>query len=100
MPCHASGPPAGWPCGCLGFDPAHTRRGDIAGRWLRVAAVLGIAQTLAILLSAGNAEGEWYWSYILMVALHFSLLVLAPAMSPTSARVMAVVTISYGSSSR
>lgn len=35
-----------------------------------------------------------------MVALHFALLVLAPAMSPTSARVMAVVTISYGSSSR
>jgi thiosulfate dehydrogenase [quinone] large subunit len=68
----------------------------LSGRFLRVAAVAGMAQCLAILAAVANADGEWYWSYLLMIALHFAILVLAPVMRPTPVRVMAVVTVAYG----
>ncbi len=47
----------------------------LTGAYVRVAALLGIAQSLAIGLSVAKAPGEWPWSYILMVAAHLMLLV-------------------------
>jgi thiosulfate dehydrogenase [quinone] large subunit len=37
------------------------------GKYIRVAAVMAIAQTLAIMLSVLNAPHEWKWSYLLML---------------------------------
>lgn len=45
----------------------------LSGTWVRAAAALGIAQSVAIGLSVANADGEWYWSYALMVVLHFAV---------------------------
>ncbi len=68
----------------------------ISGRYVRFAAVLGIGQSLAIGLSAANAPDEWYWSYLLMMALHLAVLATAPTARRQAASTMAVVTAAYG----
>ncbi|MGI8939301.1 MAG: hypothetical protein ACR2JF_14035 [Iamia sp.] len=68
----------------------------LSGRFVRTAAVIGMLQSLGIGLAVANAEGEWYWSYGLMVALHLGILVLAPALRPTPPRVAAACVAGYG----
>lgn len=68
----------------------------VSGRYIRVAAVLGIAQSVAIGLSVANAPGEWYWSYVLMVVLHLGILATASSARPQTARTMGLVTVGYG----
>ena len=45
----------------------------LSGVLTRLAAVGGFAQSLAIGLSVANAPEEWYWSYVLMAALHLAV---------------------------
>lgn len=68
----------------------------LSGRFVRIAAIVGMVQSAAIGLAVANAEGEWYWSYLLMVGLHLAILVMAPSLRPTPPRVMAAVTAGYG----
>lgn len=71
----------------------------ISGRHLRVAAVLGVVQSLAIGLTVANAPQEWYWSYLLMVGLHLAVLAVlgvGAALHPPSPRTLAVVVGLYG----
>lgn len=68
----------------------------VSGRFVRSAAVLGMAMSAGIGVAVANAEHEWYWSYLLMIALHFAILVTAPIARPQSARVMAAITAAYG----
>jgi thiosulfate dehydrogenase (quinone) large subunit len=35
--------------------------------------VIGVAQTVVIMLSVLNAPHEWYWSYLLMLLVHVAL---------------------------
>ncbi len=49
----------------------------ISGTLTRLAALVGVGQSLAIGLSVANADGEWYWSYLLMIALHVAIFALA-----------------------
>lgn len=49
----------------------------LSGTLTRLAALVGAAQSLAIGLTVANADGEWYWSYLLMIALHVALFALA-----------------------
>ncbi len=49
----------------------------LSGTLTRLAALVGVAQSLAIGLSVANADGEWYWSYLLMIALHVAIFALA-----------------------
>ncbi|MEQ6902709.1 hypothetical protein [Nocardioides sp. YIM 152588] len=46
----------------------------LTGAWVRLAAVLGVAQSLAIGLSVAYAPNEWPWSYWLMIGAHVLLL--------------------------
>ncbi len=46
----------------------------LTGAFVRVAALLGIAQSLAIGLSVAETPGEWPWSYWLMIGVHVALL--------------------------
>ena len=46
----------------------------LAGAWVRVAALVGIAQSVAIALSVAFAPHEWPWSYWLMIGAHVLLL--------------------------
>jgi hypothetical protein len=68
----------------------------ISRRYLRVAAVLGVAQSLAIGLTVANAPDEWYWAYLLMVGLHLAVLAFAPVLRPVAPRTMAIVAALYG----
>lgn len=68
----------------------------LSGRHLRVAAVLGVAQSLAIGLTVANAPDEWYWAYLLMIGLHLAVLAFAPVLRAPSPRAMAVVVGLYG----
>lgn len=68
----------------------------VSGRFVRSAAVLGVAMSAGIGLAVANAEHEWYWSYLLMIALHLAILVTARAARPQSARAMAAITAVYG----
>lgn len=56
----------------------------LSGTYVRAAALLGIAQSVAIGLSVAYAPEEWPWSYWLMIGGHVVLLV------GTSGRVLAV----------
>ena len=47
----------------------------LSGSFVRVAALVGALQALAIGLSAAEAPGEWPWSYFLMVLVQLALLV-------------------------
>lgn len=68
----------------------------VSGRFVRSAAVLGMAMSAGIGLAVANAEHEWYWSYLLMIALHLAILVTAPLARWQTARAMSVVTAVYG----
>lgn len=47
----------------------------LTGAWVRAAALLGLAQSVAIALSVAYAPHEWPWSYWLMIGAHGLLLV-------------------------
>ncbi len=49
----------------------------VSGRFTRIAAIVGFAQSLAIGMSVANADGEWYWSYLLMAVLHVAVFAMA-----------------------
>jgi hypothetical protein len=68
----------------------------ISRRYLRVAAILGVGQSLAIGLTVANAPDEWYWAYLLMIGLHLAVLAFAPALRPATPRTMAIVAAAYG----
>lgn len=68
----------------------------LSGRYLRVAGVLGVIQSIGIGMAVANTPGEWYWSYVLMAALSFAILVMARSLRPTTPRVMAAITIGCG----
>lgn len=68
----------------------------LAGRFVRVAAVVSAVQALAIGLSVANAPNEWYWAYLLMVGLSLAVLSLAPGDRPHSPRLMGVAVAVYG----
>ena len=65
-------------------------------RYRRTAAVLGIVQSVAILAAVANAPGEWYWSYLWMIALHVGVLTTTPGVRMQSARAMAAITVGFG----
>lgn len=46
----------------------------LTGTYVRLAALLGILQSLAIGLSVAKTPGEWPWSYWLLIALHVAIL--------------------------
>jgi thiosulfate dehydrogenase (quinone) large subunit len=45
----------------------------LIGLVTRFWAVVGMAQTVVIMLSVLNAPHEWYWSYLLMLLVHMAL---------------------------
>ena len=45
----------------------------LIGLATRFWALVGMAQTIAIMLSVLNAPHEWYWSYVLMLLVHLAL---------------------------
>ncbi len=51
----------------------------LTGAYVRAAAALGVAQSLAIALSVAFAPHEWPWSYWLMIGAHLVLLLAASA---------------------
>lgn len=62
----------------------------LTGAWVRVAALVGIAQSVAIALSVAFAPHEWPWSYWLMIAAHVVLL------ASSAGRVLAVDAVRAG----
>lgn len=66
----------------------------LTGTAVRLAALLGIAQSLAIGLSVAYAPAEWPWSYWLMIGAHVAILV-----SPAG-RALAVDAVRAGATSR
>lgn len=50
----------------------------LVGLATRFWAVIGLAQVVAITLSALNSPGEWEWSYYLMFLAHVAILATAP----------------------
>ena len=68
----------------------------LSGRFLRVAAVVGIVQSFAIFAAVANAPEEWYWSYFLMIALHLAILVTAHDARRPTQRSASWVIIGYG----
>ncbi len=54
----------------------------LTGTWTRLAALLGIAQSLAIGLSVAATPNEWPWSYALMILGHLAILASLPAAQP------------------
>ena len=46
----------------------------LTGAWVRLAAALGVAQSVAIALSVAYAPDEWPWSYWLMIGAHAVIL--------------------------
>ena len=68
----------------------------LAGRFLRTAAVVGVAQSIGIGMAVANADHEWFWAYLLMIALHLAVLVVAPNLRPVSVRAGAIATAVYG----
>lgn len=67
-----------------------------SGRFRRTAGTLGIALSIGILAAVANAPGEWYWAYLLMIALHFAVIVTTPNSPQPPARTMDLVTIAFG----
>ena len=62
----------------------------LTGTAVRLAALLGIAQSIAIGLSVAAAPNEWPWAYAMMIGIH-AVLVFAP-----SAQYAAVDALRYG----
>ncbi|MGH3557106.1 MAG: Rv1678 family membrane protein [Mycobacterium sp.] len=46
----------------------------LTGTAVRLAALIGVGQSLAITLSVAEAPGEWPWAYAMMVGIHLVLL--------------------------
>lgn len=46
----------------------------LSGSYIRIAAALGVAQSIAIGLSVARAPHEWPWSYLLMFAVHLLIM--------------------------
>ncbi len=46
----------------------------LTGAWVRLAAAIGVAQSVAIALSVAFAPNEWPWSYWLMIGAHAVIL--------------------------
>ncbi len=67
-----------------------------SGRFRRTAAFGGIAFSIGILAAVANAPGEWYWSYLLMIAIHIAVIVTTPNEPEPPARAMAAVTAAFG----
>ncbi len=53
----------------------------LVGLATRFWAVVGVAQSLAIMLSVLNAPGEWHWSYYLMILAHVAVFATAAGRS-------------------
>ena len=70
----------------------------LSGRFRRVASVGGIMLTIGIMAAVANAPGEWYWTYILMIALHLGVLITTPAAAEQAASTMAKVVVAFGAS--
>lgn len=68
----------------------------IAGLLPRITALLGMGMSAGIFLSVANHGGEWYWSYLLMAAIHLALLVMASDLRPHSPKVLGAVMAGYG----
>ncbi len=72
----------------------------LSGTLVRVAAVVGFAQSIAIGLSVANAPGEWYWSYALMATLHIAVFATAvgwrPRIDARGRTLVASVVAAYG----
>lgn len=66
----------------------------LTGAWVRVAAALGVAQSLAICLSVAFAPHEWPWAYWLMIGAHVVVLF------SSAGRVFAVDAVRSGGSTR
>jgi hypothetical protein len=66
----------------------------LTGAWVRVAAAVGLAQSVAIAMSVAFAPHEWPWSYWLMIGAHGLLLV------STAGRVLAVDAVRAGGPAR
>jgi hypothetical protein len=49
----------------------------LTGTLVRLAALVGVAQSLAIGLSVAKAPGEWPWAYWMMIGIHLVLLLTA-----------------------
>lgn len=49
----------------------------LLGVLTRLVALIAVVQSLAIFLSVSAAPEEWYWSYLLMAALHLAILAMA-----------------------
>ncbi len=62
----------------------------LSGAWVRAAAALGVAQSVAIGLSVAFAPNEWPWAYLLMIGAHVALL------ASSSGRYLAVDAIRAG----
>jgi len=62
----------------------------LTGTLVRLAALVGVAQSLAIGLSVAKAPGEWPWAYWMMIGIHLVLLFTA------SGRVAAVDAVRAG----
>jgi thiosulfate dehydrogenase (quinone) large subunit len=45
----------------------------LIGLATRLWALIGVAQTVVIMLAVLNAPHEWYWSYLLMLLVHLAL---------------------------
>ncbi len=46
----------------------------LTGSWVRLAAALGLAQSVAIAMSVAFAPEEWPWAYWMMIGIHLALL--------------------------
>ena len=68
----------------------------LAGVFVRFAGALGIAQSLGIMASVANTDGEWYWSYLLMAGLHVAVLFIAANSRPLSLRAISIGVATYG----
>jgi hypothetical protein len=68
----------------------------ISGRFVRFAALLGIAQSIGILAAVANAPNEWYWSYLLMLAVHVGVLATVKDARPQSERATGIIIAGYG----
>jgi hypothetical protein len=65
----------------------------LTGAWVRIAALVGVVQSVAIALSVAFAPNEWPWSYWLMIGVHGLLLV------SSAGRVLAVDAVRDGTAS-
>ncbi len=62
----------------------------LTGTYVRLAALIGVAQSVAIGLSVAYAPGEWPWAYWMMIAAHIVLLL------SSSGRLLAVDAVRAG----